>query len=289
MFIVYYMVPIFYVFITLIVAASANVHYHTTSNILSTLESYCVDQHLSCQWHDDVLVLDWNPVGTETLDQLWVFNEHARERITAEIALYTVRSLLEHRPQRRVTIVPVLNVWGRKQVDSGRKCLRKNKHGVDTNRNYQIAHRHAYPKHSEEYEGPHALSEPESKLVAALLQKGVQRYINVHSGEFSMYMPYDSSRNPPPHAERMRTFLRTLQPLCPKCAEGSAATVSSYKAYGTSVDYAIRVAHVPEAYTFEVYGAMSYDCETMFNPLGTSEYERIIIMWRKILLRSLQL
>lgn len=37
------------------------------------------------------------------------------------------------------------------------------------------------------------------------------------------------------------------------CHTGSAAEVSFYKAYGTSVDYAIHN-DVPEAYTFEVFG-----------------------------------
>lgn len=282
-------VIVYLILFNCITIAWATVQYHTTHHLLHTLDSYCIDKDLVCRWEDDILVLDWNPTQDDSMDQLWVFNEHARERITGEIALHTVRAILSTRPQRRVTIIPVLNVWGRVQVDSGRKCLRKNKHGVDTNRNYQFRRIHKYPKDSEEYQGPHPLSERESKLVASLLEGGVKRYINVHSGEFSMYMPFDSSTASPPHAERMRTFLRTLQPLCPQCVEGSAAEVSSYKAYGTSVDYAIREAGAGEAYTFEVYGANTYDCEAMFNPSGSEAYKKIVGMWRTILLRSLDL
>jgi len=274
-------------FLLLQLVSVSSIDYHATDSVLKTMVSYCSDSHLSCSWHDDILVLDWNPHRDP--DQLWVFNEHARERITAEIALGAVKDLLITRPNKRITIIPVLNVWGRKQVDSGRKCLRKNRNGVDTNRNYQLYDKHPYPRWSEEYEGPSALSEKESQLVARFLNNGIQRYINVHSGEFSMYMPYDHSDNTPPHAEQMKTFLDALHSLCPECARGSAATTSSYKAYGTSVDYAIQVAGVPEAYTFEVYGEFTADCEAMFNPMTTLEYKRVIKMWKQILLRSLNL
>ena len=58
--------------------------------------------------------------------------------------------------------------------------LRKNKNGVDTNRNYQVFNRHPYSPDSEEYQGPHHFQK-ESQLVASLLKRGTQRYINVHS------------------------------------------------------------------------------------------------------------
>ena len=43
-----------------------------------------------------------------------------------------IQSLKEVKPNVRITIVPVVNVWGRKRVDNGDRCLRKNKNGVDT-------------------------------------------------------------------------------------------------------------------------------------------------------------
>lgn len=273
------------ILILLFVTSSADVTYHTTTQILSRIQPFCVDPILTCTYHDDILVVDFNK--NKEPDMLWSFNEHARERITAEIALYTIEALITHRPTKRITIIPVVNVWGRKQVDTGNVCLRKNQNGVDTNRNYQLFP-HPYPPHSEEYEGPHPISEKESKLISSLLLQGVKRYINVHSGEYSMYMPYDSAVTPPPHAERMKRFLLSLHPLCPECVEGSAASVSTYKAYGTSVDYAIRNG-VAEAYTFEVYGANTWSCAKMFNPQGVSEYTRVVKMWRRILLTTVEL
>lgn len=261
--------------------------YHTTNHLLSKVKFLCtVSSYLQCSEEKGIMVVDYLP--NEPRDTLWVFNEHARERITGELALHVLEQVIATKPQKRITIIPVLNVWGRKQVDDGDFCRRKNRNEVDTNRNYQIKERHHYYKDSEEYEGPSPLSEKETQLVSDILLQGVKRYINVHSGEFSMYMPYDSNTSPPPHADKMRAFLTELHPMCPECSKGQAAKVSFYKAFGTSVDYAIRIG-IPEAYTFEIYGATSYKCQDMFNPKSTNEYIRVLNMWTDILLASLNI
>lgn len=257
-----------------------------TDYILNKYQLYCrMVPELTCEWHDGILVVDWMKNKQEDLDQLWVFNEHARETITGDLAFFVIKDIINLMPDRRITIIPVLNVWGRKEVEQGHECLRKNENGVDTNRNYQIDMKHRYFRSSEEYEGPHPLSEKETKLVSSLLLSGVQRYINVHSGEYSMYMPFDSNVTPPPNADRMRHVLNTLHPMCPQCVQGSAGEVSTYKAYGTSVDYAIKKG-VPEAYTFEIYGAISSHCKEMFNPSGYEDTRRVLMMWRRILMST---
>jgi hypothetical protein len=271
-----------YLILLLIVSPVVSL-YHNTDTILKMVKLQCmVNPNLTCEWHDDILVVDWLKEQYPQRDELWTFNEHAREVVTAELAIDIIMKLPTMKPNKRITIIPVLNVWGRKQVDKGEKCLRKNENGVDTNRNYQIKDKHHYSKNSEEYEGEHPISEKESKLVSSILKDGVKRYINVHSGEFSMYMPYDSNTNVPPHADKMEFFLKTLSPLCPQCDSGSAAKVSSYKAYGTSVDYAIRMG-VPEAYTFEIFGENTNHCEHMFNPKSYTSLLNTIRMWRRIL------
>lgn len=270
-----------YIFLTLHSFASGS--YHFTEYLFQKIVTQCsLHPNLTCQWHDDILIVDWK--RNQPMDQLWVFNEHARERITAEIAYHTLLDIVSLQPDKRITMIPVLNVWGRKQVEKGNGCLRKNQFGVDTNRNYQTLHTHKYSRDSEEYEGKRPLSEKESQLVSSLLLKGVQRYINVHSGEYSMYMPFDSSTSVPPNAKRMRYVLQKLKPMCPQCVYGSAAVASTYKAYGTSVDYAIHNG-VPEAYTFEVFGDVSTSCVTMFNP-STKNYETVVNMWARILMAT---
>lgn len=264
------------------------VGYHKTETLLTHIKLKCAHiPQLSCHTKDGILVVDWNKNIADKSSVLLVFNEHARERITAELALHVINKLSLWRPKTRVTIVPVLNVWGRKKVEAGNPCIRKNENGVDTNRNYQMrgVNIHKYPKTSEEYQGPHPISEKESKLVSSLLLKGVDRYVNIHSGEKSLYMPYDSrTKQKPPYYDIMKRNIHAWSQFCPECAVGSAAETSFYKAYGTSVDYAIDQAGVKEAYTFEIYGDAQRSCEKMFNP-SKRDLKNVLNQWSKILKR----
>ena len=253
--------------------------YHTTNDLLSRIKKECtIVPQLTCNMHGDILVVDWNKHLAK--DVVWAFNEHARERITAELALEMIKELKTLKPKTRITIVPIVNVWGRKQVENGRICQRKNKNGVDTNRNYPPKIVHHYAKHSQEYQGKHPLSEPETMLVSTLL-KGANRYVNVHSGEYSLYMPWDSITTRPPHYERMRRKLNQWKKHCKECSVGPAALTSFYKAYGSSVDYATQMG-VPEAYTFEIFGQDSPNCDIMFNPRG-EEKQKVLEQWKKIM------
>ena len=271
----------FFLFYT---TAFAEKSYHSTDTLLTRIKLKCATvPQLSCHMKDDILVVDWNKNVSNKADVLLVFNEHARERITGEVALKVIHKLRKWQPKKRVTIIPVLNVWGRKYVEAGHPCQRKNSRGVDTNRNYQMrANTHAYAKDSEEWEGEKPLSEKESKLVSSLLLNGVQRYVNVHSGEKSIYMPYDSRVGVrPKHYTVMAENIKKWAEKCPECAVGSAASTSFYRAYGTSVDWAVDHG-VPEAYTFEVYGVASWDCRRMFNP-NRRDLHSILKQWSGII------
>jgi hypothetical protein len=49
------------------------------------------------------------------------------------------------------------------------------------------------PSSDEQYGGPKPLSEPESRLLRALLlSRPALGYVNVHSGEWALYTPWDS-------------------------------------------------------------------------------------------------
>ena len=272
-------------FLLIYTTACAEKSYHSTNTLLTTIKLKCaMVPHLSCHMKDDILVVDWNKHIANKSDVLLVFNEHARERITGEIALHVIHKLQTWNPNKRVTIIPVLNVYGRKRVESGHPCQRKNERGVDTNRNYQMrgVNEHHYAKNSEEFEGPHPLSEKESKLVSSLLLNGVQRYVNVHSGEKSIYMPYDSRVGVrPKNYEVMLKNIKKWAEKCPECAVGTAASTSFYRAYGTSVDWAVDHG-VPESYTVEVYGNASFDCSKMFNP-NKRDLHHILKQWSGII------
>jgi hypothetical protein len=257
--------------------------YHTTDNLIQLIKKECdATPELSFHMHDDIPVVEWK----ENLpkDIVWAFNEHARERITAELALEMIVQLKHLRPNRRVTILPVVNVWGRKLVEAGKICQRKNKRGVDTNRNYPQKVHHVYHKTSEEYQGKYPISEKETKLVSAVL-RGAKKYINVHSGEFSLYMPWDSITERPPNYKNMMNTLKTYSRYCPECSVGPAAIKSFYKAYGSSVDYATTLGI--EAYTFEIFGKQhEWNCDRMFNPHG-EEYDKVIKQWKSIMSMTL--
>jgi hypothetical protein len=222
---------------------------------------------------NDIPVVDIN--AHLPYDILIVCNEHARELITAELCLQYISNI---ETDRRVTVIPVLNVWGRKQAETDRPCLRKNENGVDTNRNFDTG-KHHYRLRGEEYEGPYPFSEKESRLIKSILDQGVKQYINIHSGEKSIYIPYDAKKEPPPFYSTRLFKLWKLRKLCHGCKIGQASRLA-YKAYGTSVDYATKIG-VPNAYTFEIYGA-SGPCKDMFNP-PIDKLNATLSPWLKIL------
>lgn len=250
--------------------------YNSTHSILNQIEAQCQHPKMTCQYHNEILVVDWNIDKPRNI--VWNFNEHARELITGELALHMIYQLPRINPISRITIIPVLNVWGRTKAFH-KPCQRKNKNGIDINRNFWTPENHKkYNRYSEEYEGYSAISEKESILLASILN-GAKRYINIHSGEFSIYMPYDGSYDKPPKFLTMKQNIHKYAKFCPICNVGQAARTSYYRAYGTSVDWAISQG-VPEAYTFEIYGENTMDCKNMFNPTNP---QPTLKQWEKIL------
>ena len=78
------------------------------------------------------------------------------------------RSFLESLKQTTFTIIPIENVNGRAMVEDSKKfCERKNGRGVDVNRNFPVnfgVKEKDYDP-NEEFPGPYAMSEPESKVL----------------------------------------------------------------------------------------------------------------------------
>jgi phage shock protein A len=91
-----------------------------------------------------------------------------------------------------LTIVPLANSWGRRQVEGGQFCLRTNEDKVDINRNWD-----SHWKSREDSDPPqtnpgaHAFSEPETRALRDLMhQASPHLFVSVHSGALGMYMPH---------------------------------------------------------------------------------------------------
>ena len=65
--------------------------YHTTDELLGKIKNECeVVEDLSCRMEGDILIVDWKK--NQPKNVVWAFNEHARERITGELALEMIQS-----------------------------------------------------------------------------------------------------------------------------------------------------------------------------------------------------
>ncbi|KAL3139931.1 hypothetical protein ABBQ38_004221 [Trebouxia sp. C0009 RCD-2024] len=219
---------------------------------------------------------------------LLIAGEHARELITSEIVYWLYQVLIgkdaeflswpaatafhTQRKQMRpgvgtlqdwvqdllekvvFKIVPVENIAGRKAVEEGDTCLRRTFSGVDLNRNWGTEWKQK-ALDDEEYGGPHPFSEPESRIVKLIAESSpVRSFVNLHSGEYALYIPWDSHPN---YAIDLpadtQVVLEQMNVWC-QCMHGVGGAVAGYLAYGTSMDYMYERLHIPYPLTFEVYG-----------------------------------
>jgi hypothetical protein len=199
-----------------------------------------------------------------------------------------------------VTVVPRLNLCA---AVPRVPCARKNCNDVDLNRNYpHLFERGSAERVAEDYRGPRALSEVESKLVYALLTAShpqsrlrPRRYLSLHSGEYACYLPWDSRSEPNRDLlAREAPRLDCLRATCPACAVGSAGALSGYLAFGTAADTAYALVGVKHVYTLELYGvdtgtADDRDCFRAFNPPEGEALARLLEMWRRVFSRCFHL
>ena len=238
------------------------------------------------------------------------FGEHGRELISPEIALRLLQTLcnvemlentmsiisnsdLEHMEkilyQTVLVIIPMENVNGRRLVESGQLCERKNGRGVDPNRNWSIDWGVKEPDYDpkEEHPGKHPFSEPETAIMRDIATNfRPHLWLNVHSGMEAMFVPYDH-KNEIPEGENTAATLEVLkylnQEICRgKCAVGPGGTTVGYLAHGTATDFMQDVLNISIVSTWEVYGDLKArydDCFRMFNPLSRESFEDVTSRW----------
>ncbi|KAL5778356.1 hypothetical protein ACOSP7_011282 [Xanthoceras sorbifolium] len=231
------------------------------------------------------------------------FGQHGRELITSELALRILSILSEEQflsnmdptssnsvlDKLVIKVVPMENMNGRKLVEDGDLCERRNGRGVDLNRNWSVdwgKKEKDYDPH-EENPGTAPFSEPESQMMRKLaISFDPHIWVNVHSGMEALFMPYDHKNTTPDGlpSERMRRLLEELNKVhCQKrCMIGSGGGSVGYLAHGTATDYMFDVVRVPMAFTFEIYGdaeTSSKDCFKMFNPVDHATFNRVLNDW----------
>ncbi|GLT75575.1 hypothetical protein SLA2020_472900 [Shorea laevis] len=231
------------------------------------------------------------------------FGQHGRELITTELALRILSILSEEQflPKMNratldsildkvtVKVVPMENLNGRKLVEAGDLCERRNVKGVDLNRNWGVD----WGKKEKDYDpyeenpGSAPFSEPETQIMRKLaISFDPHIWVNVHSGMEALFMPYDHKNVTPEGltAHRMKLLLEELNKVhCHKrCMIGSGGGSVGYLAHGTATDYMYDIVKVPMAFTFEIYGdgtASPKDCFKMFNPVELTTFRRVLNGW----------
>lgn len=231
------------------------------------------------------------------------FGQHGRELITSELALRILSILSEEKllpgmdqaslnsilDKVVIKVVPMENLNGRKLVEAGDLCERRNGRGVDLNRNWSVD----WGKKEKDYDpyeenpGVAPFSEPESQIMRKLAVSFEPHiWVNVHSGMEALFMPYDHKNTTPEGLplQRMKSLLEEVKQLhCQRrCVIGSGGGSVGYFAHGTATDFMYDVVRVPLAYTFEIYGdgtASSRDCFKMFNPTDLASYDTVLNDW----------
>ncbi|KAJ3693947.1 hypothetical protein LUZ60_009427 [Juncus effusus] len=231
------------------------------------------------------------------------FGQHGRELITTELALHLLRVFVGEKiiynlelksienilENLVIKVVPMENLNGRKLVEAGDHCERRNGRGVDLNRNWSVD----WGKKEKDYDpyeenpGSAPFSEPEAQIMRIISNSfNPHIWVNVHSGMEALFMPYDHKNTTPAGfpGYLMRSVLEDLNKyqFKNKCVVGSGGGSVGYLAHGTTTDYMYEIAKVPMPFTFEIYGdptASTKDCFKMFNPMEKTTFNNVIDEW----------
>ncbi|KAE8736186.1 putative HXXXD-type acyl-transferase family protein [Hibiscus syriacus] len=276
------------------------VHRHPDKLTVETLKSG------TGGYNADVTVVTYGQSGNQSDDKsksriLLDFGQHSRELITSELALRIVSILGEEQflpgmdhdslnlENLVIKLVPLENLNGRKLVEAGKLCERRNGRGVDLNRNWGVdwGRKEKDYDPAEEYPGTAPFSEPETKIIREIATSfNPHIWVNVHSGTEALFMPYDHKNSTPDGlpGQRMRALTEELNMVhCHgHCKIGSGGTSVGYLAHGTATDYMYEAVRVPMSFTFEIYAGdktLNEDCFKMFNPVDQTTFERVLDQW----------
>lgn len=270
------------------------------------------------------LLLAYGPSNPDELNKrlriMIVCGQHGREMITSEVCYHLIKLIqLQERDPDFTTriaeltrkgvgfwILPLANPWARLEIETNpnKACLRKNKNGIDLNRNFERApndiirswDRHANKEilpEDEEYPGEFPMSEHETLSTDTLLDVSNPHILfNVHSGTNDILLPFDYSSDQLPENYKLMVRLAKLARIktCPECKIGQSSLML-YDSHGTLMDYALTRKGVKLAYTIEIFESENVDntipankltpeqCMKWFNPEKGEKTTKTIIKW----------
>lgn len=199
---------------------------------------------------------------------------HAREWITPAVALYIIEQAVLTRMKINLVIVPVLNPDGYSYTWTNDRLWRKNRrppangataascYGVDLNRNYDVnfGGQGSSPSQcSHLYQGPEALSEPETSAVANLLwsvREKVKMFVSLHSFNQLWASPFAYTKSLAPDHQLHMQVLKRIQTAVYR-TNGIAYQIgplstSLYVGSGFAMDWAYANAHIKHSYLAEL-------------------------------------
>ena len=215
-----------------------------------------------------------------------LFGEHARELISPELAIYIIENLcsIEYSKikslyskktlksilsENIITIIPLVNEYGRKIIEKDiNHCQRNNENDVDLNRNYPLN----WIKDDSINSGKKPLSEWETRSINNIIKMiNPKLLISTHSGDFKMYMPFGykniSFNNFDNNLKIMYQILNDLNEKYCKCKFGPISNLYKFNVSGNLIDYAYEILKVKYVFAFEIF---YLDNNNFFNNLYKS-------------------
>lgn len=219
-----------------------------------------------------------------------VANTHAREAITAEVAANFVKWACAGSEDAQklfadvsFTILPVLNLGGRRRIDSGANpCQRatadEGEGEIDLNRNMDVDFEPS------EGHGPRPFSTYQTRLLRSLAEtEKPLAYVDLHSGYNSLMVPWGSREyTTPDYAAQRRLLDEVSSKSCPRCEIGSNCKVIGYRNPGEIMDHMYKVAGIKYSTLWEIYKGSNTDaCLDYFNPTDRNVFHSTVERWSR--------
>ncbi|XP_052769291.1 carboxypeptidase O-like isoform X1 [Mya arenaria] len=256
------------------------------SNIIQDLSELYLSRDGNSQ---HVVHIGANPYSnnSETVKILLSFGEHAREFLPIESLFYFLNIILQSKNEQDIDlkdfdvyVIVIANPDGRLHVEQTKNfCWRGTANGVDINRNFEWefgGKGSSADKTDEEYRGPFAFSEPETRVYRQLTKDvKFDAFLSLHSGIKQIYVPYADTKSKATNREHENIAeLMKLAEILSTCTSyryqyGKAADLNDYTADGTVFDYMAGVKHIPFTYAIELWGPERHttpSCFDLFNP-----------------------